>query len=111
MDTEVYELAKNKQFEKVKAKVALGANINMVIMGAADGQQDEKSAKKDHHDDSKSDGKYGEILHWSLINGACLVFSFTQSSTPSPTLVSKYSKNLSMLRGPGEVPRGTFLNK
>lgn len=85
----VYELAKNNQFEELKEKVEKGADINMVIMGA-------------------SDGKNKDICQWAFQNGACLLFSYTQSIQETATIVSKYSKNISMLKGPGEVSKGTF---
>ena len=88
-DTQVYNAAKEGNFTEVKRLVAMKADINMVIMGA-------------------SDGKQKEIQQWAFENGACLLWGFQQEQHRPKVQVMKYNKNISMLRGPGEVARGTF---
>ena len=88
-DIKVYNAAKEGNFDEVKRLVKIKADINMVIMGAYDGKQK-------------------EIWQWALENGACLLWGFQQEAHQSRVFVMKYNKNISMLRGPGEVSRGTF---
>lgn len=87
----IYNAAVEGDLEKVKDLYVQGGDINMAIMGA-------------------SDGKHKEISHWALNNGACFIFGFQhQASTVEYVKTNKaYGKNISMLRGPGEVVRGTF---
>ena len=89
IDSQAYVAALEGKEEEARALVKLGANINCVIMGA-------------------SDGKHKKLQQWAFENGACFVFSFQSSSTES-IVQHKYGKNLSMLRGPGDVPKGTFI--
>ena len=53
-------------------------------------------------------GKQSQIAQWALDNGACLLFGFTQWEKHTGVIGYKYNKNVSMLRGPGDVPKGTF---
>lgn len=89
LDMQVYNAAKDGQFDEVKQLVNLKADINMVIMGAYDGKQK-------------------EIWQWALDNGACLLWGFQQEPHRSRLSAMKYNKNISMLKGPGEVARGVF---
>jgi len=89
---DVYEHAKLGHLEQVQ-KITL-ANptdpflIQMIFMGAVE-------------------NKEAAIAQWALEKGACLVFGLKHSSQHS--LISyNYPKNVSMLHGPGEVPKGTF---
>lgn len=88
-DQKVYDYAKEGDFDEVKELVQLGADINMVMMGA-------------------SEGKHGQICYWALLNGACMLWGIKQEPQRNKVSVMKYNKSISMLKGPGEVARGTF---
>lgn len=54
--------------------------------------------------------KQKEAGEWALLHGACLLWTFVQPKTiyeidPDAAI---YNKPISMLKGPGEVPKGTF---
>jgi hypothetical protein len=89
MNSQVYNAALEGKEEEVKLLVKSGADINMAIMGAADGKQK-------------------QLQQWAFENGACILFSF-QTSIPGSIVTHKYGKNLSMIKGPGEIAKGTFL--
>jgi hypothetical protein len=88
-DIKTYELAQANDLEGVKAEVQKGGDINMAIMGAAA-------------------NKHTEVMWWAFANGACLLWSMQQVHAPVSVEVFKYNKPISMLKGPGEVKKGTF---
>lgn len=50
-----------------------------------------------------------QICNWSLDNGACLLFSFRSAKKrPGVYNMSQYGKNISMLRGPGDIGKGSL---
>ena len=74
----------------------------MALIGAADGKQKIEDGVLSNHK---------EILQWAFEKGACLLFSFKHEPYRPVSNVSHYSHNVSMLRGPGEVSKGTFNTK
>ncbi len=86
---DLYQAAFEGREDDAKFLVKNGGDINMVIMGA-------------------SDGKHRNLQQWAFENGACILFSF-KTSTESSIIEHRYPKNLSMIRGPGEVSKGTFI--
>lgn len=89
VDQEVYDAAKAGDLKLVQELVKSGGSVQMAVMGAGDGKQ-------------------GEVGQWAMENGACMLWAFKQETKRSKFSVSKFGKNISMLNGPGEVPRGTF---
>jgi hypothetical protein len=87
--TQIREAARAGRFDEVKELHARGASIQCAIIGAGEGKQ-------------------GAIAQWALERGACLIFSFTQAPKTGGVTSHSYGKNVSMLRGPGEVSKGTF---
>ena len=49
-----------------------------------------------------------DVRNWALINGAAPLWAIQQEVRGQSIRVFKYSKNISMIRGPGDVPKGTF---
>ncbi len=86
----IYDAALIGNFEEVKKLCTNCTDYTMAIIGA-------------------SDGKQREIQQWALENGACFLFSFKTFPEERINLV-RYTKNISMLKGPGDVPKGTFLH-
>ena len=109
-DVQVYNAAKKGNFDEVKRLVDLKADINMVIMGAEDGKQEimDTTDEKQKEIMRASIEKQKEIKEWAFKNGACFLFGFQSQSHQAIASVMKYNKNISMLKGPGDVPRGTF---
>jgi len=94
IDVQMWLAANENKLEVCKDLFQKGANINMAIMGA-------------------SDVKNKEIQMWAWEQGACYIFSL-QQKPPTTNVIcfgDRYSKNISMLHGPGEVPKGTFQQK
>lgn len=88
-DVHIREAAQAGDFETVKQLFSRGASVDMALIGA--------SATKQKH-----------IQQWSIENGASVLWSFDQEPPKCHVSALKYSKNVSMLRGPGEVAKGTF---
>jgi len=112
------EAARAGDIEDAKYWFNKGGSIQMAVMGAGDVMEgnvqfdaetkhDKKAreAKEAWIDNVKTIGK------WAMENGGCFLWSFTQGAKQSKFSVLKYNKNISMLKGPGEVARGTFNNK
>jgi hypothetical protein len=55
-----------------------------------------------------SKAKNQKLAWWCFENGACYLFGFHHEQTNPVVFGERYSHNLSMLKGPGEVPKGTF---
>jgi len=83
------EAAKQNDKLRVEELVKQNASIDMVLIGA-------------------HDGKHSDLCWWAIERGACLLWTIQQLQETSIS-ISKYNKNISMLKGPGEVTRGTFL--
>lgn len=104
----VYNAAKEGLLDEVKAAVGEGANANsnkllvqMAVMGAADGKEELQQAHKDY-------AKQSAVGQWALNNGGCLLWGFKQEPRSIQFRQMTYNKKMTMLSGPGEVPRGTF---
>jgi len=95
---ELYNYAFEGNLDEVKSSVSKGGNIHMAIMGASTFIENNKTDCL----------KQKEVAKWALENGACLIFSFTQEKKEEKVVVCKYDKNLSMIKGPGDVLKGTF---
>lgn len=55
------------------------------------------------------EGKSKDTGTWALANGACYLWTIQQPRDDTEYIKAYgYSKNLSMLKGPGEVTKGTF---
>lgn len=93
VDLQAYQAAFDGKDEEAKALVKLGANVNMVIIGAAD-------------------SKNKELHWWAYENGGCFLFSF-QTNVPRGVFQHKFCEaqnhNLSMVKGPGDVAKGIFI--
>ncbi len=92
LDLQLWFSAKDGDAKLCESLRQSGANINMAIMGVCECQ--DVAARK-------------FIGDWALDKGACLLFAIQQKHEG---LVEgmKYNKNLSMLRGPGDIAKGTF---
>ena len=103
VDKQLYNAAAESSFDEVKKLHAAGGNINMVIMGCFDGP-------------CNPDGSKGpcskEIYQYSLENGACILFGcrdpVDQQHKDTQTKPNSFFTRISMLKGPGEVAKGTF---
>jgi hypothetical protein len=92
LDLQLWISAKEGDVKRCGSLWRSGGNINMAIMGACD----------------CPDSTTRELIqNWAWHNGACILFSIQQTHE---NLVEgmKYNKNISMLRGPGDVAKGTF---
>jgi hypothetical protein len=87
-DTMTLESAKIGDLEAVKKYVKAGGSVHLALIGA-------------------SDHGHKEVCKWALDNGACLLFCIQQPEVHKEKLI-KYNKPISMLKGPGEVKKGTF---
>lgn len=87
-DTMTLESAKLGDLEAVQKYVKAGGSVHLALIGGSDGQ-------------------HKTVCKWALDNGACLLFGIQQHHVPKEKLI-KYSKPISMLKGPGEVSKGTF---
>ena len=93
--TTVYEAAKAGDLEKVIDLMGEPLNSNgllaqMAVMGAQDA-----------------------IGYWALRHGGCIRWAFKEEPGARTRCVAagNYGKNISMLKGPGEVARGTFASR
>jgi hypothetical protein len=90
---DIYEAAKAGNFSLVEEIYKHNESdkfiVQMAIIGAAESKQT-------------------SIVFWALEHGACLLFALQQGSTAHSIVSHNYSKRLSMLKGPGEVLKGTF---
>lgn len=75
-----------------------GANVNMVLMGASESARDTSLPLEQRK-------LAGDIMDKAMSEGACFIFSWQHKMTVNVEGMS-YNKQISMLRGPGEVPRG-----
>jgi len=64
--------------------------LSMIVMGATDGDQK-------------------AVGNWALVQGACILFAFKQPRKEFVRDTRDSNQQLSMLRGPGEVKKGTFV--
>lgn len=117
----------------VKSAVKGGADVNLGSMAASKRQDEirekhgESKLENEHPNDPKLIKKLlGEsiksdptdfavykdvtqVVEWSLQNGACLLFTFVQKATNQASGQSNsFFSRVSMLRGPGDVPKGSF---
>lgn len=83
VETQMLVAATAGDLIKCKELFGRGACIHLAVIGA-------------------SNGKQKEVGFWALENGGCFIFSFQHTAT------AKTAKSMSMLKGPGEVKRGTF---
>ncbi len=103
-DLSVWEYAIAGDFTEVKNLVSKGGSVHMAIMAVG-------KVKEDYDDDNKNKPlvkDHNEIFNWALANGSCLLWSFSQKRHYSKFTKMSYNKPITMLKGPGEVPRGTF---
>jgi len=103
----VLEAARAGDLDEVKFWIKAGGSVQMAVMGAGDVLE----VEADNNDEAKETTHKNNakvIGQWALQNGGCLLWSFSQRRQKSKFSVLKYNKNVSMLKGPGEVTRGTF---
>lgn len=121
------------KLDMVKAFVKDGADINLGSMGASKRQDEirekhgESKLEMEHLNDPKLIKKLlaesiksdptdfavykdaTQVVEWSLQNGACLLFTFVQKeSKQTSAQTNSFFSRVSMLRGPGDVPKGSF---
>jgi len=96
IDVDVYarELGKNNNIAELERLYPTSTHkqwfVDMAVIGAVEGK-------------AKLAGD------WALRNGACYLWPFNQArDTTEYIRAFGYSKNLSMLKGPGDVLKGTF---
>jgi tRNA(Leu) C34 or U34 (ribose-2'-O)-methylase TrmL len=88
IDLEAYEAAKRNDMDEIKRCVRGKADLNMIIIGASDGQH--------------------EQLVWQAFrDGACLLFGIEHAKLSSSVHVSKYGKNISMHKVDGARLKGS----
>lgn len=84
--------------------------LNMLIVGA--GNSYEKLSPEERPIQGK---RFNEILWWAMARGGCLLF-YTKSdsdviSAGSAHKADSFFTRVQMLKGPGEVQKGTFKDK
>jgi hypothetical protein len=88
IDLEAYEAAKKNDMDEIKRCVRAKADLNMIIIGASDGQH--------------------EKLVWQAFRDcACLLFGIEHAKLVSSVNVSKYGKNISMHKVDGARLKGS----
>lgn len=105
LDQLVYDLAEEGNLEEVTRIVKAGGNIQMAMMGAGALLEYEGKEKAEKKKDALA------IVWWGLAHGGAFLWTFTQGTKANKFFTMKYNKNISMLREPGEVARGTFNGK
>ncbi len=88
IDLEAYEAAKKMDMDEIKRCVKANADLNMIIMGAADGEHD-------------------KLVWQAFRDGACLLFSIQHGKLVSSVQISKYGKNISMHKVDGARLKGS----
>jgi hypothetical protein len=86
--------------------VAGGASVNCVVMGASEYVDQVKDGTVPLDETRLAQCK--GLCQWALLNGACLLFAFRHPKKQDLGPLIKYNKKVSMLSGPGDVPKGTF---
>lgn len=95
VDKQLYCAAFSGDFDECVRLWKSGANINMAIMGASDPEE--------------QSGAHKTIQKWSFENGAHLIFGMKhQQPTIAPGKSDSFFSRISMLRGPGDVAKGSF---
>lgn len=123
------------KLEMVKAFVKGGAHIDLGSMGASQRQDEirekygESKLETEHPNDPRLVKQLlaeaikanpedfalyknlTQVVEWSLQNGACLLFTFVQKNVQpvnNAHISNAFFSRVSMLRGPGDVPKGSF---
>lgn len=80
-----------------------GAHVDVALIGASDYLYTTATAPSEDAEKRKA------ICRWCLERGACWIFSFNHEDPLAHCPRGlKYNKPVSMLKGPGDVPKGTF---
>lgn len=118
---EFYELGYNGFDFSLNSRVVNALDANMILIGATDRicemkkefEQDEnKDENKDESQDKKTERfqtvtePYRKAAEWSLQHGACILFGIQQENKWTHKHETFYSKNISMLKGPGDMKKG-----
>jgi acyl CoA:acetate/3-ketoacid CoA transferase beta subunit len=91
VDLKIYAASRAGKLNEVISLFAKGGHIDMAVMGSAE-------------------AKNSDICWWAIEHGGCILWTIDQTHKSS-IIPHKYGKNLSMLKGPGDVPKGTFITK
>ena len=118
---EIYDLAFNEEYKHVNELITtrrgspdqaiIGfANKQLELLNGAVEPEKVKEIFKSLSNSDKQRVKELEKWIWQCVeHGACLLWAIQQ---PNPGFVYKqgnfYNKNLSMLKGPGDIPKGSF---
>lgn len=89
IDKDLYDAGSRGDLSVCKTLVERGGNINVALIGA-------------------HNNKMVEVCEWALDYGACFIFTCNHSAPVSVPRGLKYNKPISMLKGPGDIKKGSF---